>query len=167
LANLAYLESVVREAARPGKPLLLAEFGWYGGGKPKFDHGTHPLATEEQQARYCRRVIQTSAGFAVGWLNWGLCDHPEAGDCSELTGLLTAEGNPKAWGQTFQRLTARFAQKTIPPAQPGPRPTLDWDGCITSVQAANQFRSDYLRAFRAERATKLHTNSSGTPASAP
>jgi hypothetical protein len=167
LANLAYLESVVREAARPGKPLLLAEFGWYGGGKPKFDHGTHPPATEEQQARYCRRVIETSAGFVVGWLNWGLCDHPEAGDCSELTGLLTAEGKPKAWGQTFQTLTTRFAQKTIPPARTGPRPALDWDACFTSVQAANQFRSDYLRAFRAERATSLHTNASGTPSSTP
>src|SRR5690348_4544184 len=41
LANLGYLESVVREAARPGKPLVLAEFGWYGGGKPKFNRGLH------------------------------------------------------------------------------------------------------------------------------
>ena len=32
LANLAYLESVVREAALPGLPTVLAEFGWYGGG---------------------------------------------------------------------------------------------------------------------------------------
>ena len=30
---------VVREVARPGKPVVLAEFGWYGGGKPKFDRG--------------------------------------------------------------------------------------------------------------------------------
>ncbi len=29
--NLAYLEGVVREAARPGKPVVIAEFGWYGG----------------------------------------------------------------------------------------------------------------------------------------
>ena len=28
--NLAYLHAVVREAAAPGKPVVLAEFGWYG-----------------------------------------------------------------------------------------------------------------------------------------
>jgi beta-galactosidase GanA len=73
LANLAYLESIVREVARPGKPVVLAEFGWYGGAeKPKFDKGAHPIGTEEQQAKYLRRVIETSAGFVVGWLNWGL-----------------------------------------------------------------------------------------------
>ena len=67
LANLAYLESVVREVARPGKPVVLAEFGWYGGAeKPKFDKGAHPIGTEEQQAKYLRRVIETSAGFVVG-----------------------------------------------------------------------------------------------------
>jgi hypothetical protein len=42
--NLAYLEGVVCEAARPGKPVVIAEFGWYGGGQPKF--GKHATATE-------------------------------------------------------------------------------------------------------------------------
>src|SRR6185295_422279 len=93
LANLSYLESIVREVARPGKPVVLAEFGWYGGAeKPKFDHSAHPQASEDQQAQYCRHVVETSAGFVVGWLNWGFYDHPEANDCSELTGLLTAKG---------------------------------------------------------------------------
>jgi hypothetical protein len=154
LANLAYLESVVREAARPGKPLLLAEFGWYGGGTPKFDRGVHPAATEEQQARYCGRVVKTSAGFAVGWLNWGFYDHPQAGDCSELTGLLTVQGQPKAWGQTFRSLAARWGGKEIPPAPTKSRPDLDWDACITSLQAESQFRSAYLRAFLADRAAE-------------
>ena len=42
--NLAYLHAVVREAAAPGKPVVLAEFGWYGGGKPTLDRGTWPAA---------------------------------------------------------------------------------------------------------------------------
>ena len=62
------------------QPVVLAEFGWYGGtAKPKFDKGAHPIGTEEQQAKYLRRAVETSAGFAVGWLNWGLHDHPGAG----------------------------------------------------------------------------------------
>jgi len=151
LANLACLETVVREAARPGKPVVLAEFGWYGGGKPKFDGGAHPEATEEQQARYCRRVVETSAGVVTGWLNWGFYDHPQAGDCSELTGLLTVDGRPKAWGKTFHELSARFGGKPMPPTKAGARPALDWDALVTSTQAASDFRQKYLEAFLAER----------------
>jgi len=155
LANLAYLEGIVREVARPGKPVVLAEFGWYGGAeKPKFDKGAHPQASEEQQARYCQHVIETSAGFAIGWLNWGLYDHPGATDCSELTGLLTVDGKTKAWGKTFHQLSARFAGKHIPPARAGTRPALDWDACVTSSQAAKEFRQSYFREFMAEKGLK-------------
>jgi endo-1,4-beta-mannosidase len=152
LANLAYLESIVREVARPGKPVVLAEFGWYGGAeKPKFDKGAHPIGTEEQQAKYLRRVIETSAGFVVGWLNWGLYDSPGAGDCSELTGLLRVDGTPKAWGKTFQQLSARYSGTRIAPATIGPRPTLDWDACITDSASAKQFRDQYYKAFLADK----------------
>ncbi len=151
-ANLAYLESVVREVARPGKPVVLAEFGWYGGGKPKFDHDQHPAASQEQQARYCRRVVETSAGFVVGWLNWGLYDHPQASDCSELTGLLDINGKLKAWGKTFQELAARFAGRRIPFAKIGPRAQLNWDACLSSITSEQDFRKAYLEAFLADEA---------------
>jgi hypothetical protein len=151
-ANLAYLEGVVREVARPGKPVVLAEFGWYGGKeKPKFDKGAHPQATEEQQAEYCRHVIETTKGFVVGWLNWGLCDHPGATDCSEQTGLLTADGQTKAWGKTFQDLSREFSGKYIAPRKTGPRPSLDWDACITSTAATKEFRDKYRQAFLADK----------------
>lgn len=152
IANLAYLEGIVREVAKTGKPVVLAEFGWYGGAeKPKFDGGKHPLGTEEQQAKYLRRVIQTSAGFVVGWLNWGFYDHPQANDCSELTGLLTVDGKTKAWGKTFQELSAHYSGTSIPPAQIGPRPSLDWEACITSSEAARKFREDYRKAMDADK----------------
>jgi len=150
LANLAYLEGVVRETARPGKPVVVAEFGWYGGAKPKFDQGAHPPATEAQQARYCRRVVELSKGLAVGWLNWGFYDQPEAGDCSELTGLVKADGTIKEWGKVFQTLAGGLDGKPIASAKTGARPRLDWDACITSAQAGNDFRQLYLQAFLAE-----------------
>jgi len=149
-ANLAYLESVVREASLAGKPVVLAEFGWYGGGKPTFDGGRHPAASESQQAQYCRRVVETSAGFVVGWLNWGLYDQPEATDCSQLTGLLTAEGKVKEWGKVFQQLAAKHAGRRLTPPAIGSRPSLDWAACLTSSAAATQFREAYLKAFEAD-----------------
>jgi hypothetical protein len=152
LANLAYLEGIVREVASAGKPVVLAEFGWYGGeAKPRFDKGVHPAATEEQQARYCQHVIETSAGFVTGWLNWGLYDQPEATDCSEQTGLLTATGKVKAWGRTFQDLSRRFTGRLILPASIGARPPMDWEACLTSTQANKDFRQRYFEAFMADR----------------
>jgi hypothetical protein len=152
LANLAYLEGIVREVARPGKPVVLAEFGWYGGDqKPTFDRGAHPQASETQQAQYCRHVVETTAGWVTGWLNWGLHDHPGATDCSEMTGMLTVEGKTKAWGKTFEELSAQYRNRHILPRTPGLRPTLDWDEARTSAAAARQFRDKYYRAFLAER----------------
>lgn len=146
--NLAYLEGVVREVARPGKPVVVAEFGWYGGaGKPSFDGGRHPAATEEQQAQWCRRVVETTAGLAVGWLNWGLYDVPEATDVSELTGLLTHDGKVKAWGREFKGLATLHSGRLISPKKIGGRPALDWEACLTHPEAGNRFRQVYWKAF--------------------
>jgi hypothetical protein len=146
--NLAYLESVVRESAQPGKPLVLAEFGWYGGEqKPKFNGGQFPMASEAQQAQYDRKAVETSAGFVCGWLNWGFYDQPEANDCSELTGLATADGRTKVWGRTFQKLAASFQGRAIRPKKTGPRPVMDWDACLSSMTAENEFMEQYFTAF--------------------
>ena len=149
LRNRAYLESVVREVAAPGKPVVLAEFGWYGGGLPSRFNKKFPVATEEQQARWCRRVVKTSAGLAIGWLCWGFYDIPESTDCSQFSGMVTADGQTKAWGREFQRLSAKYAGQHIPPAQLSWRPALDWDACITSLKALDRFREDYIHAFMA------------------
>ncbi len=145
--NLAYLEGLVRQAAVPGKPLVLAEFGWYGGGHLTIDKGSHPAATEEQQARWDQQVVETSKGFAVGWLNWGFHDHPQANDISQLIGLLTVDGKTKAWGREFQRLSRKYGATRIAPAQLSSRPELDWDACVTDTAAGNKFREAYYRAY--------------------
>jgi Beta-galactosidase len=150
LHNLAYLECVVREVARCGKPTVLGEFGWYGGGKLTGDGGSHPSATEEQQARWCKRAVETSADWACGWLNWGFYDHPEARDVTELIGLLKPDGKLKSWGSTFQELAGRFQRP--PPSSNGSavRPAMDYDLIITDNQAKETFRKEYFRAFESE-----------------
>jgi hypothetical protein len=145
--NLAYLESVVRHVASQRKPVIVGEFGWYGGGQLTINQGKHPPATEEQQARWCRKLVETTKGHAVGWLNWGFYDHPEARDVSQLTGLLTVDGRLKAWGQEFKRLNSILADRLIPPAKSLNRPELDWDLSITSVEKGNEFREQYYQAF--------------------
>ena len=143
--NLAYLHSVVREVAAAGKPVVVAEFGWYGGGRLTINRGVHPPATQQQQARWCRLVVQSTAGLAAGWLNWGLFDMPEARDVSQLTGLLTATGEPKAWAQEFQSLAEQYRQKGVVPVEIKAEPVFDWDRAIRSPKVGRQFLETYLR----------------------
>ncbi len=147
LRNLAYLESVVGDVAQTGKPVIVAEFGWYGGGPLTIGNG-HPHASEEAQARWCRRAIEVTQGLATGWLNWGFYDTPEARDVSQRTGLLTADGTEKAWAHEFQALSNDLVGRHLSAVDLGPRPALDWPKCVTSTKAAEEFRDQYFEAFR-------------------
>ena len=158
--NLAYLESVVRETAFPDKPLVIAEFGWYGGGKLTLDGGKHPEATEEQQARWCSQLIQTTRTYAAGWLNWGLFDQPEAGDVSQLTGLFTPAGKPKAWASKFKDAASALANHRAPLNNLPTRPALDWDACLTSLKTQAEFREAYLRQFPKESEATMDSRAS-------
>jgi hypothetical protein len=149
--NLAYLESILRETAACGKPVVLAEFGWYGGGTPNIGGRTHRAASDEAQAEWCVRAVETTRGLATGWLNWGFYDQPEARDVSQLTGLLTADGKPKAWAREFQRLARSLTQSPLPPVQIGRRPSLDWDRCMIDPAAGRKFRDEYYEMFRTAR----------------
>jgi endo-1,4-beta-mannosidase len=145
--NLAYLESAVREVAAFRKPVVIAEFGWFGGGQLSLDGGKHPPATEEQQARWSRLAVETTAGMACGWLNWGFHDHPGAGDVTELLGLLKADGTEKAWAREFQTLARRYANGVPKPRDLGSRPSLDWELLIVDPKARDAFRDRYLEAY--------------------
>jgi hypothetical protein len=150
IRNLAYLESVVRETAACGKPVVVAEFGWYGGGSLTLGGREHPVASEDAQARWCRRAVETTTGLATGWLNWGFYDHPEARDVSQRTGMLTVDGRPKAWAREFQQLAQSLTHEPIAPAQLGPRPTLDWDRCLTDPAAGREFLQRYGESCKAQ-----------------
>lgn len=150
-ANLAVLEAMARECAKPGLPLVIAEFGWYGGGAPK--PGFRP-ATEEQQAEWCRHLIETTEPLACGWLNWGMNDNPQATeDISKLTGLFTADGKEKAWGHTFHELAQRFQNQAPVFALPD-RPDLPWERCLADGDEMTAFQKAYLESFAAAAAKK-------------
>jgi len=133
--NWAYLESVVREVAAPGKPVVIAEFGWVRNGD------------EQQQARWCARAVERTAGPACGWLNWGLYDVAIARDGSKFTGLLTTNGTMKAWAREFQRLAGTLK---IPPVQQRQLPVLDWDRCLVDTRAGDAFRAAFYEALKPE-----------------
>ncbi len=136
---------MARECAKPGLPLVIAEFGWYGGG-PLAPNGK-PV-TEEQQAEWCRHLLEVTSPMACGWLNWGMYDTPQAMDVSKLTGLFTVDGKEKAWGRTFRDVAQRF--QANPPQYAIPdRPELPWAACTGSGDEMEKFRQAYLATFAA------------------
>ncbi len=145
--NLAYLEAVVREVAACGRPVVIAEFGWYGGGTIPVGARQSKPGSEDNQAAWCSRLIETTKPMACGWLNWGFHDHPQAKDVSVLTGLVTVEGKTKAWGRRFAEL-AKELRDHVPGGSVGQRPALPWEKCITSAKAADEFRAEYVRTRR-------------------
>jgi endo-1,4-beta-mannosidase len=151
MSNLAYLHSLLQAVGAFEKPVVIAELGWYGGGS----FGDHPAASEADQADWCAALVRASEGLACGWLNWGFYDQPEARDVSVLTGLLRADGTPKAWGRRFAEVAREVRGARMKPGPIiTPHPEPDWDACVTSLAAGNAFRDAYRKAYNTTEGTE-------------
>jgi hypothetical protein len=96
--NMAYITGCL-QACDTGKPIVVGEFGWFGG-----ESDQNPLATEENHAEYMGRFIETTTGNCAGWLAWPLADTPLSTDLSVCGGLLRADLSVKPWGELFRRM---------------------------------------------------------------
>lgn len=122
-ANATYLEALLREAS-VGKPLMLGEFGWYGGGALVVDGRTllpdRPLS---HQLDWNRELLRISRGRVCGWLNWSFADVPTAIDLSRWSGCWTTDLTLKPWGDAF----GDFARViTATPDTPRGLPDAEW-----------------------------------------
>jgi hypothetical protein len=85
-----------------GKPVVVQEFGWYGGGTSRFLNDL-PYRTESAHADYTRTLIATLTPHVNGFVNWPTFDMPAANDISNHGGIFAHDGQPKA-------LTAVYAE---------------------------------------------------------
>jgi len=114
--NLDYLQGVLAYC-HTGEPVVLGEFGWYGGGAPQH----HPYLSQQQQARWIGEEIEASRSLADGWLSWPFADTPESGDVSLFAGLVRADLTVKDWGRKFRELAANLPElKKSKPKLPTP-----------------------------------------------
>jgi endo-1,4-beta-mannosidase len=113
--NISYLQGILAYC-RTGKPVVLGEFGWYGGGAPQH----HPYLSEEQQARWIGEEIEATRALADGWLSWPFADSPQSKDISLFAGLVKADLILKAWGHKFKMLSANLPElkKSTPKLPP-------------------------------------------------
>lgn len=103
--NLSYLQAVL-SYCHIGKPVVLGEYGWYGGGAPQ----RHPYLSEAKQAQWINAEIEVSRPLADGWLSWPFADSPSSTDISLFAGLVKADLTVKAWGQSFKELAANLSE---------------------------------------------------------
>ena len=103
--NLRYLQAVLAYC-HVGKPVVLAEFGWYGGGAPQ----KHPYLSETQQARWIGAEVEASRHLAAGWLSWPFADTPTSRDISLFAGLVKEDLSVKEWGRKFKTLAVNLPE---------------------------------------------------------
>jgi hypothetical protein len=114
--NLAYLQSVLAYC-HVGKPVVLEEFGWYGGGAPR----GQPSLTEDEQDRWIVAEIEATRRLANGWLSWPFADTPTSTDMSKFGGLVRSDLTRKPWARSFAAYASRLAALPEPtPALPAP-----------------------------------------------
>lgn len=90
-----------------GKPVVVQEFGWYGGGTSKFLCDL-PYRSEEEHADYTRNLTDALIPHVNGFINWPTFDMPAADDISNHGGIFTHEGRRKALSQVYADLSARL-----------------------------------------------------------
>lgn len=113
--NISYLQAVLAYC-HAGKPVVLGEFGWYGGGAPQH----HPYLSEDQQAQWIGHEVEATRSLADGWLSWPFAETPSSGDISLYAGLVKPDLTPKAWGRKFKALSANLPELKKPAAKVPP-----------------------------------------------
>ena len=146
--TLWHARAVLRYMHSAGKPVVLEECGWYGGGSVLLANREQQERTQADQADWCRRLVEGTRGDVCGWLFWPYRDTPSSLDSSRCSGLFDPEGRPKEWGREFARL-APAVTGAIPARDPGttllPVP---WEDLVTRPESVKAFRARYLAAFR-------------------
>lgn len=115
--NTSYLEAVLHEFS-VGKPLMLGEFAWYGGGAiTARGQEIMPPRTVEDQKAWGTALLEVSRGRVCGWLHWAFADTPASTDLTRWSGLWTEQLQLKPWGEVY----GRFArEQTRRPDSPRP-----------------------------------------------
>jgi hypothetical protein len=145
--TLAHARATTRYFHAAGKPVVMEECGWYGGGSILLNNREMPERTEEDQATWCRGLVEATRGDACGWLFWPYRDTPSSLDSSRRSGFYLPEGGLKEWGRVFARMAPEIT-RAIPARDPGTvEQPVDLLELATNPEAVKAFRRRYIAAF--------------------
>ncbi len=97
--NTQYLQAVANYCY-VGKPVVLEEFGWHGGGEIDGKY-----RTEDYQSNWNTNAVLSTIGLVSGWLVWAFSDTPTSTDLTKYGGLYNINGDLKEWGKSFSRFS--------------------------------------------------------------
>ncbi len=140
-ANLAYITGCLA-ACDTGKPIIIGEFGWFGG-----ESDQNALATEANHAEYMRRFIEATNGHACGWLAWPTADTPLSTDLSVCGGLFRADLSVKPWGEVFRGLAHDIAWYADAGSLPPLATAAEWREATVSADMGQQILQRGLQAL--------------------
>jgi hypothetical protein len=95
-----------------GKPVVLQEFGWYGGGTSRFLCEL-PYRTEKEHADYSWALMQALIPHVNGFINWPTFDMPSTNDTSNHGGIFTQNGKPKELTAVYGNLVKLLQGKRL------------------------------------------------------
>ncbi len=139
-----------------GKPVMLEEWGWYGGNASRGVDCTLPHRSEEAQARFCDLMMQATHRTFSGWLNWTWRDMPGDLDITNASGVFAADGNRvKPWGKLYSQWADRFHQ--TPPSLLGAvgSVNVDMKRVLTCDRAVDQFFREQCATWDHEHPRRL------------
>lgn len=131
-----------------GKPVVVQEFGWYGGGTSRFLNDL-PYRSEAEHADYTRQLTDALIPHVNGFVNWPAFDMPASTDISNHGGIFTQDGRPKALTAVYRDLVKRLNGKcqVRAPATVALEPSLL--GLYTSRPYQDRFWDDVHAAIQA------------------
>lgn len=153
-ANAIYLQALLHDCS-VGKPLMLGEFNWYGGGGLQGHAGWElPEKPVEHQVEWCGELLSVSRGRVCGWLNWAFADTPTARDISRWSGCWTTDLQLKPWGRVFGELARETARRPLPARAFDAWLTsveFDREAALTDPAVGNEYRQKLRQAASAGR----------------
>ena len=93
-----------------GKPVVVQEFGWYGGGTSRFLCDL-PYRSEQEHADYTRALTAALIPHVNGFINWPTFDMPDSNDISNHGGIFTHDGKPKELAKVYRELAQTLSGK--------------------------------------------------------
>jgi hypothetical protein len=99
-----------------GKPVVLQEFGWYGGGNSRFLCEL-PHRSEKEHADYTWMLMHKLGPHVNGFINWPTFDMPASTDISNHGGIFTHDGRHKelaaVYGDMARSLKGKPQQRAL------------------------------------------------------
>ncbi len=144
--TLRYAEAWIRWCWH-GKPVVVEEFGWTGGGD---DPGLGRYS-EHEQALYQADLVRRTRSSACGWLTWPYADSLVSTDVSRFGGLVGVDSRTKAWGESFRQLSRDLVAEPPAARSPGVATTVDLCAVLTGLGSGHDmYDTPFARSLLAE-----------------